>query len=494
MRQSIRFRIGILYTVALIAILSVLGAVNYIGLRNILFRDIDASLSADAQEVALLIGMFEDFDRMDEMALDLPSGETRLMRYNAPVSHRVEMLRRWWERESRELGMRRRLVSVHDGNGNVLVDIATKSGESASSRMVQMPYSSARDAYATVLWRGQRIRVLNHPFLYAGKDCYIVRIGAALSPTQHVLDLFLSRYIAISCAIVVLMSFMGRLIAARVLLPVSGIVSMTREITHHDLSKRVPAEHADKEMHELVDSINSMLERLEIAFGQINEFSANAAHELKTPLAIMKGEMEVALMGKDRTPAEYRRTMSVCLEEVTRQTRIIEDLLYIARVDYRTDIFSFEKMDVAVFAAELCERCAPLADIEGMTLVCGRAEPAWAMIDAPSVRRMLTNLISNAIKYGKGGTNEIGVTVSATTDRISIDVRDHGCGIAPQHCAHIFEKFYRVRETKEADAKGCGLGLSIARAIARAHGGEITVRSALGSGSSFTVVLPRLSS
>jgi signal transduction histidine kinase len=233
-----------------------------------------------------------------------------------------------------------------------------------------------------------------------------------------------------------------------------------------------------------------MIERLEQSFAHVNEFSSHVAHELKTPLAIMRGELELAL-SETRDVDEYRRVIAVTLEETDRMIRIIKDLLLLAKFDYNPEVFRFEKFDLTLFLKEIYEQSRILADSKQIAVQCDFPDAAiFINGDKTHLRRLFFNLINNAVTFTPAG-GKIHLSLAVSVHAASIEIRDTGIGISPENLSRIFAKFYRIPNPRQDTASsGSGLGLSIARSIARAHKGDIAVVSRPGKGAVFTVTLP----
>jgi signal transduction histidine kinase len=232
-----------------------------------------------------------------------------------------------------------------------------------------------------------------------------------------------------------------------------------------------------------------MLGRLDEAFRQIRQFSADASHELQTPLTILKGELEVALRAP-RTADEYRRVLGSALEESERIARLVEGLLLLSRADAGVLRMDRRPLDLARLVAEVCEQTQVLAKAQGVTVALGSLTPVAVQGDREHLRRLLLNLVDNGIKYTPAGGR---VTLSLREDGAwaVLSVSDTGIGLAPGERERIFRRFYRAPEAVSRGDGGSGLGLCIARSIAEAHGGRIEVDSVQGQGSTFTVFLPR---
>ena len=274
-----------------------------------------------------------------------------------------------------------------------------------------------------------------------------------------------------------------------VLTPVMSVTKIVDNITHKDLSVRIKKQIADEEMEHLIDSFNVMISRLEKSFGHISEFSSHVAHELKTPLAVIRGEIELALE-QGSNPEEYKNVMTGCLEEIGRMNKVINDLLLLARFDYNPDVFRFEKLDLSQFLAEIHEQSKVLALPKNIKVNAEFSENnIFIKGDKVHLGRLFLNLINNAVKFTpqKG---VVSISVSAKNKTAYTTVSDTGEGISERNLPKIFDRFFRVRKNESASEFGSGLGLNIALAIAKAHNGDITVKSRLGQGAAFTITFP----
>jgi signal transduction histidine kinase len=221
----------------------------------------------------------------------------------------------------------------------------------------------------------------------------------------------------------------------------------------------------------------------------MRQFSADASHELQTPLTILKGEMEVALR-QPRSPEEYQHILGSGLEEIDRINHLVGGLLLLARADsgvLRLDMQSIELHD---FVADIIRQMQSVADSHSVDLQLKESEPVTISGDRDHLRRLLFNLLSNAIKYSDQGGN-VTVKILSQEKWTVLKITDEGRGISPDEHKQIFNRFYRATKTLSRDRDGVGLGLSIASSIVKAHGGRIEVVSNLNHGSTFSVYLPR---
>jgi signal transduction histidine kinase len=273
--------------------------------------------------------------------------------------------------------------------------------------------------------------------------------------------------------------------------PVAQIARTARAIGESDLSRRIRLETRD-ELGELASVFDAMLDRLEAAFDRQKRFVADAGHELRTPLSIISLESERAL-SSERGAEEYRKSLALVKAEAGYMAHLVEDLLALAKADSAEAAKGFALVDLADVAVEALERFAPLAASRGIALSAGELPEAIVRGDRPALARMLGNLVDNALKYGGGQGKKVSVSLERRGGEAFVRVSDEGPGIPPDKQGRVFDRFYRVDEARaEAEGRpaGSGLGLSIVKAVAEAHGGHVELRSELGKGSEFAVRLP----
>jgi heavy metal sensor kinase len=280
----------------------------------------------------------------------------------------------------------------------------------------------------------------------------------------------------------------GWLVSARILRPLAIISATASAISATSLSGRIIPEQVDRELEELARVLNATFDRLELAFERQTRFTADASHELRTPLAILRSQAELALT-RPRTAEEYRDALQTCVRATGRMTDLVEGLLMLARADAGKIDLQRRSVDLARVIEESVALIRPLADAKEVVL---RAELAPALVsgDPDRLGRVVTNLLSNAVQYNHAG-GEVRVHLDATPGYWVLSVADTGCGIAPEDCPHLFERFYRVDKARGRDSGGCGLGLAICKSIVEAHGGTIGFETKADKGSRFWVRLPR---
>lgn len=245
------------------------------------------------------------------------------------------------------------------------------------------------------------------------------------------------------------------------------------------------------ELRPLVQSINALLERLTDVHRQQQQFLADASHELRTPLTILRGEIEVALR-RERPASDYREILTSNSDELERLSRLVDNLLTLARADAGDVLSRRDRVDLAVICREVLDRLEAVAADRQVALQL-EAQGTTAVVGDPiALDRVIFNLVENAVRYSPP-QEAVQVTVEGNAQGVTARVRDAGRGIAPEHHGHLFDRFYRVDVSRSRDQGGAGLGLAIVKTLVEAHGGRIEVASQLGQGSTFTVRLPAAS-
>ncbi len=332
------------------------------------------------------------------------------------------------------------------------------------------------------------VRVLTMPVMESSRVINLLQVGMSLKSVDETRLRFLLIMAGVLPLGLILAASGGWLLAHRALKPVDRMTAAARRISAEDLSQRVNETGTGDELDNLAKTLNQMLSRLDTAFSQIRRFSADASHELQTPLTILKGEMELVLRSA-RTPEEYRATLESALEEVDRIAHLVEGLLLLARAEAGVLRMDQQEVGLGQVLEEVYLRLKPLADSHCIELRLGSIESLCVRGDHERLRRMTFNLVDNAIKYtGAGG--RVTLELQREGKWASILVSDTGIGVPIEEQENIFQAFYRTSEAGPLAERGTGLGLPIAQSIAAAHGGTISVDSAPGRGSSFKALIP----
>jgi heavy metal sensor kinase len=280
----------------------------------------------------------------------------------------------------------------------------------------------------------------------------------------------------------------GWILATRALAPLRTVAAQAAGITGSSLHTRLDPGPATDELRVLVDSFNDLLSRLDQSFEVMQRFVADASHELRTPVSVIRGEADVAL-SLERSPGEYRDSLATILEESRRLTRLLEDLLNLARADAGHVQLQTREFYLNELLAECCRAVRPLAAARDLRLECHAGTDFQYRGDEQLLRRLVLNLLDNAIRYTPAG-GSVSAAIETGSSGVRILVADTGIGIPPDKAPRVFERFYRTDEGRSRAEGGFGLGLSIVRWIAEAHHGAVECASIPGAGSTFTVTLP----
>ena len=337
---------------------------------------------------------------------------------------------------------------------------------------------------------GRRYRFLNAA-IDAHGHTFLVQLGTPTGEVYETLDTFRHYLLLLVPAVLLVAALGGNWLSHRALAPVDSLTRTARTINVSNLSRRLQTPDTGDELQRLSETLNEMLARIESSVQRITEFTADASHELRTPVALIRAEAEVAL-GRDRTDQEYRSALQHVLSESERMTQMLEQLLSLVRADSGSETLQMSHCDLTALAQEALQRWQKVASAHGLRLA-GRIpdQPIALVGDSLALRRALDVLLDNAVKYS-ATSGEITLALESTPDRVFLRVRDSGPGLAPEEHGRIFERFYRVDKARSRQMGGAGLGLSIAQWIAQRHGGIIRVESSPGQGAQFSLELPTI--
>ena len=303
----------------------------------------------------------------------------------------------------------------------------------------------------------------------------------------------LKSMLLISPLILVGAALVGYWLADTSLRPVQGIMDEVEEITDgRSLHRRLAVPVSGDEMARLALTVNGMLARLEKSFTSLHRFTADASHELKTPLQVLRVGVERALVHPG-IPQEILESLDETLAQINQMTEMVESLLTLARADEGGVPLAMERSDLRDLLSDVAETAGMLGESTGVRVTSEMPPtPVHMATDLHRIREMLLNLVTNAIKYTPAG-GSIAIGLSEEDDTVVFTVRDSGIGIAPGDLPHIFDRFWRAdpARSRTGERPGTGLGLAITKWIAEAHGGSITVQSRAGRGTNFVVRLPR---
>lgn len=331
---------------------------------------------------------------------------------------------------------------------------------------------------------GCRLRVVTIP---TEDNHQIIQMGIAVN-NNAAPKIFLLALVSLLCLAIPGSWFGGWFMAKKALRPVDCMIKELQQIETDNLGKRLTIYPVKDEISELSGVINEMLTRLENSFNQVRRFTTDASHELRTPIAIMKAGIEVAL-SRERDIQGYQQVIANTLEDLGRLSKIIESLFMLARADAGQNEIHIERMNLCPLITDVAEQLKLVAEPKNIFVSIEKTENAFIQGDELLIRMLLLNLADNAMKYTPVN-GKIKTFIGKDNGCVRIVVEDNGIGISPEDIPHIFDRFYRANKTGTTNDAGSGLGLSICQWIVKAHHGTISVESELQKGSVFTVILP----
>jgi len=319
---------------------------------------------------------------------------------------------------------------------------------------------------------------------------YYVRAAVPTEPFDQALDRFRLILKETLPALVILASLIGYWLSGRALSPVNEIIQSARRIDAQNLSERLLVPEPHDELRHLSETLNEMLTRIDTSVKRITQFTADASHELRTPVSVIRTSAELALR-RSRSPEEYCETLSNILATSVEATHLIENLLALARADAGAGNLRFQRVDLIPHLRKASDEASILASGKGIQFVQELpAEPAWIHADSAAMERVFLVVLENAVKYTPSG-GQISVHFHNGQGNATVEIQDTGIGISEIDSPHVFERFYRADAARVREPQGgYGLGLAIARWIVDMHSGSIQLQSKLGQGSLFRISLP----
>jgi heavy metal sensor kinase len=335
---------------------------------------------------------------------------------------------------------------------------------------------------------GRSVRFVSQRITANGR-VFRVQMGLPIDQVNQTLVLFRGYLLMFAPLLLFAAACGGFWLSRKALSPVDAITRTARTINATNLSDRLERLTTGDELQRLSDTLNEMLARIEHAFIRVTQFTADASHELRTPITLIRTEAEIAVR-RSRSDGEYREALRHILLEAERTSALVEELLALARADSGRETLRIIPVDLSALVRQVGEQWRELIATRNLTFALEVSDERISVLgDRTALQRLLTVLLDNAVKYTPlPGTVEL--RLETTGSSAIICVRDSGIGIASEHQSKIFERFYRVDKARSGELKGAGIGLAIAQWIVRQHAGSITVQSSPGKGSTFLVELP----
>ena len=474
---TIRRRLTLWYTVALGVTIMAFGTLLYLERRQSSLRELDQRLGLEADLAnRWLSESYNVLGRIVTTAGTSPSLDPGISAYLEAV---------------------RDYLIVTDTSGNVLaLSEAARTLNADALQRLTAPLDTLRlpKRAGTMSLGPGTVRYLAVRVEAAGPEIGGLLVATSTSQVAFGPADLLRSMLIIAPIILVAAALVGYWLAGTSLRPVQGIMDEVEAISDgRSLHRRLAVPRSGDEMARLALTVNGMLARLEESFGSLHRFTADASHELKTPLMVLRAGVERALVHPG-VPAEILQSLDETLDQINEMTELVESLLTLARADEGRAPLAVEESDLRDLLGDVVETAGLLGESAGITVTSTMpGHPVRLAVDRHRIREMLLNLVTNAIKYTpRDGT--IDLTLAEEDHLVGFTVRDTGIGIAPGDLPHIFDRFWRAdpARSRTGDRPGTGLGLAITKWIAEAHGGSITVQSRPGRGTIFMVRLPRV--
>jgi heavy metal sensor kinase len=462
-RWTLRTTLTLSYAAVLALFLGALGFAYY----HVFARQLDADATAELQEMTRAVHGYLRFE-----------GHTPVLTYDHEDPDQVAFVQD-----------ATRYYQVYDAtSGDLLVQSQVLKPLGLHYTPAEVQAFVERPGIFDVQTDQRRIRLSNSLVAPADGERYLVQVGVPLDQRDAALRRFVSLLIWSLPVTLLAVLIVGRWMAGRALAPLVRLAASARTIGVDDLRRRLPTRGVGDEHDAIANAFNGVVTRLERTVREMKLFAAAMAHELRTPLAALRGEMELSLVEAGSVDA-HRQKVASQLEEIDKLARLVGQLLLLAQADAGEIPLQREVVDLAVLGASVVEALEPVAEAKNISLICERSGQVSVTADRQWMERLLLNLVDNALKFTPaGGTIIVSVTRAGRDAKLA--VRDTGIGMAPDVVPHVFERFYRADTARSSQVDGAGLGLSLVQWIADRHHAGVEVESRPGLGSTFTISMP----
>ena len=487
--KSIRFKIVLWYIGLLTITLLVFSTLVYQYYKKSLYDDLDDLLNSKADGIANSITTYWDIENMKSAE----NGSPVQPQAGIDTDKFLAMASNWTIEKSKDPNLMSIYVQIMDPDGKRLVSSRN------IPRINNLPEEdfkdvlSGEDTFDTLGGEsapGKKImlRVYTKPVMEEGKARYIVQVASPQGLIYVALrGLRILLFVLLPFTVIVT-GIAGVFLARLTLRPVDHMIDTLKKITAENLKLKIHIPDTKDEIKRLADTFNDMIERLDKSFSSQHEFIQDISHELRTPLTILKGELEVTLK-KLRSPEEYEVVLSSSLEEIGKMSRVIEDLLVLARFDNNQIALEIRRVDLGNIVSRVLDDMKVLAEQKDIETSLSCQDNLILDGDEDQLRRLFVNLLDNAIKYTLRKGKVIVMAQKDGSHHAKVVVSDTGIGIPEDELPYIFDRFYQVAKSRRSN-RGFGLGLSIAKSIVESHRGTISVISQPSQGATFTVSIP----
>lgn len=458
LRFSLKNRIALYYLFLTAGLILLIFIVLYSVVYNTVYNHLDGDLDSEASELMHNIVVIND---------------------TIIIANKLE----WEEAEHKQIEINPTFMQILDKKGNIIV----KTGNLLEESLKFEPYNSP--VYKNTKLDNASIRQLQEPvFNPEGKIAGYILVAIPLEESEIVLSNLLIVLITAFPVIILVLFYSTRIIAGQSISPVADIINTAEKITRENLNERISLPHNKDELYRLVITINDLLERLEDTLLREKQFTSDASHELRTPLSVIKGTLEV-LIRKPRTTEQYNEKIKYCINEVDNMTGMVEQLLLLARYDAGKIKPEIQTIEPETIITNLLERFSAEVILKNMEIVTKIDPGITISCDVFLLEIILGNIIANSVKYSPENT-AIKISVIRKDEDILFVIEDEGFGMDKEQLKKIFDRFYRIDDSRTQTVKGIGLGLSIVKKLSDLLNLRIQIKSSPQKGTIFSIILP----
>ena len=459
--KSMSRKVATWHSIVFISILSLFSVLLYLTFSNSLTKEVDSKLAREGGRIAYYIENGHSSSEIEEYMNGMA------------VSAAINKEEMYWQIENDQGKVIAASQNLHGQHINVSGTLE-KIDENIFSWDPEL--------------NGMPLRAMSLPLLSTNKLTYKITVATYDGIRHFAIDQLRNIIIICNFGFVGISIVMGWLISKKTLRPIQKIITTTNKITATNLHERLPIEGPEDELQTLSKTLNGMIDRLEISFAQIQQFTSDVSHELRTSLTIIRGEMDVAL-NRDRSAEEYKDVLHSALEEVIYLSDMAEKFLYLSTKTSNPNHVELKKLDGTLLFQYVTNHLWSLTVNKQIELHVGIPDSFTLNGDEDLLRRLFINLIENAIKYSPDG-GAVEIKACRNNEFIRFEVTDNGIGIPEKHLPFIFQRFYRADDSRTRSQGGSGLGLSLCKWIADVHHGTIEIRSKTDQGTTVIVNLP----
>ncbi len=488
--RSFKFRLAVIYSLLMMVFFIGFSFLTYSLLSRALYQNVEKNLRYEAKQIEEgLLSFF--YASKEAYFVKLPENRKGSISFSPDFQVEIAKKIREWESHGKRITRSRSFLRIVGLDGEA---IGTNLG--GWSREILFPdferdsvFMEFGESYQTIHFQKRPIRLFYHLTQFRGRPFFVIEVAESIDEIGKTLARLQRTFMLIIPIGLVLICFLGWFLAKRFLLPVDKMIQEARKITATYLGRRLPRTQAKDELDRLAETLNEMLDRLEASTNAVREFSSNVSHEFKTPLAIIRGEVDLA-MRRNRSAEELQKTMKIISEEVDGLTRLVNDLMLLVKSDAKQLNIQKETISLKSILEQVFEQYSARAIQANVKLVFKSLEEGSVSADPIYLKMLFMNLVDNAVKFTEKNGSVFAFVKSQTPGWITATIEDTGPGIDEKTLQNIGKRFYRSDSARSKE--GSGLGLSIVKIICEAHRGVLRFESEEGRGAKISVDLPLL--